>query len=489
MLIKHVNRALCIFVNIVIMQKKNILSSLFSLRKKKKKNSTRHIKKEVNFYICSRDNMLELPNDESASKRLKLSDDNSVDCPILNLSVPLNQIVAILPDELTNPIHSETVLVCVMKDKRSISELMVDLSRKVPLLKFPHLKRVRQQEIIIAATEDVFGTLQVTTETATAILHQLADSNQPSEDNNTPQWLKNTIHECKQLAANCLRSLQPSECRVNVVIRLFLMCKGVSERVLDTLLADDVKTTLVASVAPKLRWQYDDVTKLWPCKFHPNPQLESLYTNTMFTKIEKLYRLSVMELNRFLSEHFGNRACGIAVDPATDRLIGFGVVRTHQHPLMHSAMVLIDMVARSQNGGAWKELNETEQLHNSQANNAFNYSGISNNVRELIKKHFPTFKCGAQPPITNAQVQLNTDNTVGSNNLLKYGPYLCTGYDIYLTHEPCTMCAMALVHSRARTIFFNKPTTYGALSSVAKIHGVKALNHHYDVYQISSCSE
>lgn len=425
-------------------------------------------------------------NDESASKRLKLSDDNSVNFAIPIPSVPLNQITAILPDELTSHIHSETVLVSKMKDKRSISEVMADLCRKVPLLKLPHLKRVRQQEIIIATAEDVFGTLQVTAETATTILHQLADCNQTSEDNNTPPWINSTVRECKQLAAECLRSLEAAERRVNVVIRLFLLSKGVSESVLDTLLADDVKTTLVAAVSPKLRWQFDDVTKLWPCKFHPNQQLETQYTNTMFTNNEKSYRLSVMELNRFLYEYFGNRSCGLAVDPTTDRLIGFGLVRTHQHPLMHCAMVLIDMVARSQNGGAWVELHETEQPHNSPDEKAFNYSGISCTVREIIKKHFPKFKFGAQPSTNNVRDDLNVDNTVGGNNLLKYGPYLCTGYDIYLTHEPCTMCSMALVHSRARTIFFNKPTICGALSSVAKLHAVKALNHHYDVYQISS---
>ena len=25
-------------------------------------------------------------------------------------------------------------------------------------------------------------------------------------------------------------------------------------------------------------------------------------------------------------------------------------------------------------------------------------------------------------------------------------PYLCTGYECYVLREPCTMCAMALVH-------------------------------------------
>ena len=66
-------------------------------------------------------------------------------------------------------------------------------------------------------------------------------------------------------------------------------------------------------------------------------------------------------------------------------------------------------------------------------------------------------------------------------------PYLCTGYDCYTVHEPCAMCAMALVHSRIRRVIYAMPDPqHGALGGSFRLHGQKSLNHHYQVYRFVS---
>eukprot|EP01034_Spumella_vulgaris_P030021 gene30021-37168_t len=64
--------------------------------------------------------------------------------------------------------------------------------------------------------------------------------------------------------------------------------------------------------------------------------------------------------------------------------------------------------------------------------------------------------------------------------------YLCSGLDLFLTAEPDLMSAMALVHSRIRRVYFKSADeAYGALlSGQGHIHSLKALNHHYRVFQV-----
>ena len=63
------------------------------------------------------------------------------------------------------------------------------------------------------------------------------------------------------------------------------------------------------------------------------------------------------------------------------------------------------------------------------------------------------------------------------------GSYRLNGSVLYVTLEPCLMCAAALVHARVRRVVFG---TYdpqaGAAGSVIDIFKLNALNHQVDVF-------
>lgn len=62
-------------------------------------------------------------------------------------------------------------------------------------------------------------------------------------------------------------------------------------------------------------------------------------------------------------------------------------------------------------------------------------------------------------------------------------PYLANSLDVYVSHEPCVMCAMALVHSRVQRVFFCYPNAYhGGLGSCYAVHSLPSLNHHFQAF-------
>ncbi|EEQ41295.1 hypothetical protein CLUG_05423 [Clavispora lusitaniae ATCC 42720] len=61
--------------------------------------------------------------------------------------------------------------------------------------------------------------------------------------------------------------------------------------------------------------------------------------------------------------------------------------------------------------------------------------------------------------------------------------YLCRDLLIYTTHEPCTMCAMALVHSRIRQLIYVYDHPKGGIQSSYFIGDRRDLNWTYDIWK------
>ena len=85
---------------------------------------------------------------------------------------------------------------------------------------------------------------------------------------------------------------------------------------------------------------------------------------------------------------------------------------------------------------------------------------------------------GAIDPTAHAEV------VALRNASRRMGNYRLTGTALYVTVEPCLMCAGALVHARVGTLVYgtSEPKT-GAVRSVARILDHWALNHQIEVVQ------
>lgn len=63
--------------------------------------------------------------------------------------------------------------------------------------------------------------------------------------------------------------------------------------------------------------------------------------------------------------------------------------------------------------------------------------------------------------------------------------YLCTGRDIFVTEEPCVMCAMALLHSRIGRVFIAQKDKVSGGFTRYRLHTLKQLNHRFPVFQVT----
>uniref|UniRef100_A0A2K6SVR2 Adenosine deaminase tRNA specific 3 n=1 Tax=Saimiri boliviensis boliviensis TaxID=39432 RepID=A0A2K6SVR2_SAIBB len=182
---------------------------------------------------------------------------------------------------------------------------------------------------------------------------------------------------------------------------------------------------------PLTRSQFEEARAHWPTSFHEDKQVTSALAGRLFSTQERAAMQSHME-----------RAVRAARWAAARGL-------SAASPLLHAVMVCVDLVARGQGRGTYD---------------------------------FAPFPACSFAPATaphgvraGAVRKLDTDE----DGL----PYVCTGYDLYVTREPCAMCAMALVHSRILRVFYGAPSPDGALGTRFRIHARPDLNHRFQVFR------
>ncbi|KAL8176396.1 UNVERIFIED_CONTAM: hypothetical protein K2H54_033312 [Gekko kuhli] len=306
------------------------------------------------------------------------------------------QVVPVLSERESQGVALMPVYAAPVLDKKEASRLVKEVSAVYPLGDYPHLKRVR-----------ACGSV---------------DRSHPLE------------------MILCLASGRQEQGTLRTLSEVFpsgqLDQSGLGEPFL----------TQVPVHPPLTRLQYEEAASHWPVSFHENKRITQALNGCLFTPLEKAAMQSHMELAIQAARRGAKQGMkpvgAVVVDPATGRVLAVGHdCRDGINPLLHAAMVCIDLVAWGQGGGAYRYQD---------------YPG-----------------CTFRPSADSSDQSSETDGL----------PYICTGYDMYLTREPCAMCAMALVHSRIERVFYGAPSPHGALATKYHIHSRKDLNHRYEVYR------
>ncbi|CAK6445687.1 unnamed protein product [Pipistrellus nathusii] len=209
---------------------------------------------------------------------------------------------------------------------------------------------------------------------------------------------------------------------------------------------------------PLTKGQFEEARAHWPTSFHEDKHVTRALAGQLFSAQEQAEMQGHMERAVRVAQQAaakGLRAVGaVVVDPASGRVLATGHdCSSSASPLLHATMVCIDLVAQGQGQGTYD-----------------------------LRPH-PA--CSFTPASASQDVQaisvhtLEKDVDTDDNGL----PYVCTGYDLYITREPCAMCAMALVHSRVQRVFYGAPSPDGALGTRFRIHARPDLNHRFQVFR------
>lgn len=317
----------------------------------------------------------------------------------------------ILPDELTRQPPLENAFIGILKNKQSISKAIAGLAGCLPSPQ--HLKRCSGLRIYLAPANKVNGDVK------------------------------------------CMKEL--------LVENKFDL----------DLLENELEIVQVPAAAPKTKEQAAYASKFWPVNFHPDINVESLISGSVFNHDQLVSLEACMKLAASVAEEaaIGSDDCNgsaVMIDPEEGKILAVAASRLDEHPMWHASMLAVDLVATLQGGGTWNIMKSPKS------------EASKRKHHEVTPLYYPASLDKFETPGDLVFCRKDKKKNVKVESA---GPYLCTGYWAVLLQEPCPLCAMALLHSRVSRIFYGvaNPRT-GILGSKAALHSIPGVNHRYQVW-------
>ena len=196
----------------------------------------------------------------------------------------------------------------------------------------------------------------------------------------------------------------------------------------------DFRIALVPSEAPRTEHQLKSCQQIWPCKYAKSNYLIKCIEGSVFDQAERLVvEIIANELLKHIEtlSQTGRAHTSGAVIFRYAQVYGVGLScckTIRENPTKHSAMLAIDSVAKNAGSGHWKSTDKTITPETE--------------PEQVLKNLIQNQLDARQSEL--ADHKMETD----------FLPYLCTNYDVIITEEPCMMCAMGLVQSRIRRLFY-----------------------------------
>ncbi|KAK1442371.1 hypothetical protein BgAZ_404010 [Babesia gibsoni] len=200
-----------------------------------------------------------------------------------------------------------------------------------------------------------------------------------------------------------------------------------------------VHTVKVPKYSPCTKEQFKSWSAFWPLKY-----LKPGLTPVKITPATKEKMISMIaQVLRDSSENEGGCVCYITFK---DRIIAKSVDERRENILNHAALLAVRKVADMQRRGP-----------NLMSNSKRRYTGEKSDSE------------GPGDAFTDVEIP----------------DYLCTQCEVFMSHEPCCMCAMALLHSRVASVTYFYPNpSIGGLGSVHSLHNTRQLNHHFRAFRV-----